>query len=105
MRSWRRKSQTRISTGKDIIYSPVPFFVDSYDVVGAKVFDTTRDNQGINTRLLKPGEGRVKLHQGTVLGYVKYVAQVHETLPTSAVRNVTERKQAGKQEKRPQWRN
>ena len=67
-------------------------------MVGARVLDTARDNHEINVRLLNPGEGPVRLHRGTVLGYVECVARVHETLATSVVRNVTERKQDGQAE-------
>ena len=78
-------------TGDDVLYSPDPSFEDSYGVAGACVLERAKESHEISVRLMNPGEGSVKLHKGTVVGYVEGVARVYESLAPPQVRSLEQR--------------
>ena len=64
--------------GTCVMYTPDDTFEDKYQVVGARVLDTIRDDSQVNVRFLNPGEGSIKLYKGTTVGHVEQVTVFHE---------------------------
>ena len=84
---------TEQPTGTCVMYMPDDTFEEKYQVVGARVLDTIKDNMQVRLRFANPGEGSIKLYKGTAVGHVEQVTVVQgsEHRDNTIVRQVSSR--------------